>query len=165
MHRWNFSCSSVSQEAGIIVQDSISTAASGYNLLPKVVNVASNPSVPHSISVTDMRYAPIMPTWFYDNRWYLTAFAAIAPVAGVAPAAPIPNSCGTATSLTVGANSGVNAIVMLAGKTLPTQSRPSSAITDYLESLNATGSSTCSFANAGLPVPAAFNDNLLVVSP
>ena len=165
VHRWNFACSSVNGEAGIIVQDSISTAASGYNLLPKVVNVASNPSVPHSISVTAMRYAPIMPTWFYDNRWYLTAFAAIAPAAGVAPAAPSPNSCGTATSLTVGANSGVNAIVMLAGKTLGAVARPSSVITDYLESSNATGGSTCAFANAGLPVPSAFNDNLLVVSP
>jgi hypothetical protein len=164
-HRWNFACSVVSGEPAITIQDTISTGVGGYNLLPKAVSVASNPGVAHAVSVTDMRYAPIMPTWFYDNRWYLMAFAAIAPVSGTAPATPIPNPCGSATSLNLGGASGINAIVMVSGKKLSAQARPSNLITDYLEGLNASGGTTCNFANGASLTPAVLNDSLLTVKP
>jgi hypothetical protein len=165
VHRWNFACSAVKGESSISVQDSISTVIGVFNKLPQTVSIAANPGIAHTLSVADMRYAPLMPEWFYNNRWYLTAFAALAPTAGVAPAAPSPNPCAPAASLTVGGDAGKGVVVMLSGKKLSTQTRPTNVVADYLESTNASGASSCSFANFAAPVPATFNDSLLVVTP
>ena len=168
VHRWNFSCSSVVGEPAIIIQDTISIATPdpSYNRLPQIVDIASNSGISHTVLVTDMRYNPIMPTWFYDNRWYLTAFAAIAPEAGFAPSTPSPNPCGLTTKLTLDSAAGAGAIVMLSGReiSMPPK-RPSNAVADYLESTNVSGGSTCSFVNFASPNTSTSNDSLLSVSP
>lgn len=165
VHRWNFSCSSVVGEPAIIIQDTVSTAIAGYNKLPQIVDVASDSGISHAVLVTDMRYNPIMPTWFYDNRWYLSAFAAISPTAGFAPTTSSPNPCGSATSLTLDNASGNAAIAMLSGRQFSTPPKPSNAIADYLESTNVNGGSTCSFNNFASPNASTSNDSLLSVSP
>lgn len=168
VHRWNFSCSSVVGEPAIIVQDTISTAIPdpSYTGLPQIVDVASDSGISHTVLVTDMRYNPIMPTWFYDNRWHLTAFAAIAPEAGFAPSTSSPNPCGLTTKLTLDSAAGAGAIVMLSGReiSMPPK-RPSNAVADYLESTNVSGGSMCSFVNFASPNTSTSNDSLLSVSP
>jgi hypothetical protein len=117
-----------------------------------------------NVSVSNLRYQPLMPTWFYNNDWYLSAFYAVSP--SKAPSAITP--CGSISQLTSG-NSPVDAVVMLAGSRLPvsapTQTRPSAAVADYLEALNLAGGTTCNFASSSANVTSSSNDQVLVVAP
>ena len=113
-------------------------------------------------SVSRMRYQPVMPYWFYQNEWYKSAFAAIAP--SKAPSAVAP--CGAAPLLTSGSNPSVEAIVMLAGRQLSGQAiRPASTPADYLEAPNVSAGTNCVFAGTGSAVSNNFNDQTLVVAP
>jgi hypothetical protein len=117
-----------------------------------------------NVSVSNLRYQPVMPTWFYNNNWYLAAFYAVSP--SNAPSAITP--CGLISQLKSG-NTPADAIVMLAGSRLPvsapTQARPSATLANYLEMPNLTGGTTCSFASSSANVTSGSNDQVLVVAP
>lgn len=117
-----------------------------------------------SIFLSNLRYQPPMPTWFYNNDWYLTAFYALSP--SKAPSLITP--CGPISQLTSG-NSPADAVVILAGSRLPvstpTQTRPSASASNYLEAPNLMGGTTCSFASSNANSTSGFNDQVLVVAP
>lgn len=143
--------------------DTITTTASPFSQTGSFsVNGANK-----SVVISNLRYQPIMPTWFYNNEWYLTAFFSVAP--SKAPSLVLP--CGSTTLLTSGNNQSVDALVMLAGSRLPnlpnspTQNRPSSGLSDYLESPSVTGGTNCVFSTVGGNATNAANDQVLVVAP
>jgi len=134
---------------------------------PMPVGTFSEDGVGKNVTVSNLRYQPIMPTWFYNNDWYLTAFYAVAPSKAPSPVTP----CGITTQLSAGANSGGDAIVMLAGSRLPnlpavpTQMRPSPSLDQYLESPNLTAGTNCVFSPSGITTTPTSNDQVLVISP
>ncbi len=117
-----------------------------------------------NISMSNLRYQPLMPTWFYNNDWYLSAFYAVSP--SKAPSAITP--CASTSQLTSG-NAPADAVVMLAGSRLPvsgpTQTRPSAILSNYLESPNLTGGTTCRFASSNASATSSSNDQVLMVAP
>jgi hypothetical protein len=164
-HRRSWSCNNTNAPEIVEVRYVVSNSVvSSHNRLPRQAKLSSG-GASQNFSLSNVLDHPLMPVWFYDNRWYLIAFAALAPVSGVAPASPSPNPCTPTTTLIVGGTPGNSAIVMLAGKTVSTQTRPSNTIVDYFEGINTNGASSCSFANFATPSPTPFNDSLLVVPP
>jgi hypothetical protein len=167
--RWNWQCATVPggsafQVFQVDVDYSVTTI--GGTVLGASESVRINGQT-HPASLKRMRYQALMPYWFYSNDWYLSAFAAVSP--SDAPSVVMP--CGSATKLTVGANTNVAALVMLAGSRLPnlpstaTQTRPSSAVSNYLEAPNTSGGTNCLFSASGDTVTASRNDQVLVVAP
>jgi hypothetical protein len=116
-----------------------------------------------SVSLSNLRYQPVMPAWFYDNNWYLSAFYSVSPSSAPSPITP----CGPINQLKSG-NSPAEAIVILAGSRLPVsapvQTRPSASASDYLEAPNLAGGTTCSFASSSAKVTSSSNDQVLVVA-
>lgn len=158
VHRWSWNCGNTN--FGILeVTDTISNAS--YNLLPTVARLTSG-GTGQTFALNGMRYNPIMPGWFFDNRWYATAFASWAPGSAKLPAPPSTNPCGSVTSLTVGGATVNNGVLILAGPTLTGQTRPSSTISSYLDGANTSAATTCIFANSEAPASSILNDNILV---
>ena len=116
-----------------------------------------------NVELSNLRYQPIMPAWFFDNEWYKTAFYAV----GRDALAQTSTDCGAATSLTVGMRTGIASVALLASKGLasPPAARPSMPPADYLEGLNATAASDCKFEDPSRAKSATFNDRIMVVSP
>lgn len=157
--RRTWACSSAQTQFQVTVNDAFtSVVATGNNTFN---------AVGRSVTVTS-RYQPLMPYWFYENEWYKTAFYALSP--SIAPAAGSPD-CGSATTLTVGSSTVSSALVLQAGSRLPnlpatpTQTRPSSVVTDYFEGINATSYGNCAFAAISAPTSSSYNDQSLVVTP
>lgn len=158
VHRWSWTCNNTSY--GILeVTDTISNAS--YNLLPTVARLNSG-GTGQTFALNGMRYNPIMPAWFFHNRWYATAFASWAPGSAKLPAPLSTNPCGSVTSLTVGGATVNTGVLILAGATLTGQARPSSTISNYLDVPNTSGGTTCVFANSEAPASSSRNDNILV---
>jgi hypothetical protein len=116
------------------------------------------------VALRNVRYQPVMPKWFYDNNWYLSAFYSVSPSKAPSPISP----CGSISQLTSG-NAPADAVVILAGSRLPvltpTQTRPSASASDYLEAPNLMGGTTCNFASSSSNVTGSSNDQVLVVAP
>lgn len=118
--------------------------------------------------VVDPSVDPVDPAyaWFTRNRWHQVMYYAVSP--GYAPGGgddctPLP---GTPSCLTVnGSGSGSNkrAMIIMAGKTLPSQTiRPTGNLADYLEGQNAT---PADFIYENRSRSATFNDQVIVVAP
>jgi hypothetical protein len=105
-----------------------------------------------------MRYQPVMPYWSHQNEWYKSAFAAMAP--SKAPAAIAP--CGSATMLTSGGNSSVDAMVMRAGRRLndanPLNAYQGEALVDYLEAPKSSAGMGSTLSAPGTAVTSAANN-------
>lgn len=152
---YNWSCNTGGTANGITVSDSLNSpipATATYSL-------PSNGNVTFS----GLRYQPIMPPWFFYNEWYKSAFYAV----GKSSAPGTSSGCGGATSLTVGGQAGVPAVILLAGKSLstPPAPRPSMPPNDYLEGKNLTATTDCQFEDASRARSATYNDQMLVVKP
>ena len=160
-HQWTWQCANMNQSAIVSVEDTISNINTPYGKLPRIANLTSGGST-QGILVSGITYNPIMPYWFYENRWYLTAFSARSPA--LAPQ-PTTNPCGGATSLSVADVDGRDAVVLLAGRAANGQIRPSNKVNDYLEGKNQTASSTCIFENPSATGQSTMQDPLLVVNP
>ena len=119
--RFTWACNSVSSSTSVFTagaSDTISISISPFSR----TGAFSISAVGLNASISNMRYQPLMPTWFYSNEWYKTALYSVAP--SKAPGAVSP--CGAAQLLTAGTNSNVDAIALLAGAKLPSQAtRPS----------------------------------------
>ncbi len=159
--RRTWSCSSVNTLVSTMtvnMTDEVSYAIAPFSSSATIS--INSPSATTTIS--NLRHQPLMPYWFYQNEWYKTAFYA------VAPNRLFNTPCGTATStLTMGGVALDNGLVILAGSrlpnlpTMPTQTRPSANITDYIEQTVTADYSNCIFK--GNPIPASYNDRLLPV--
>ncbi len=163
---WSWQCTSVTGTSRMMVSMTdvvsypISPFSSSYTI--------SITSASSTTTMSNLRYQPQMPYWFYDNEWYKTAYYALSP--SVAPAVGS-TDCGAATTLTVGGSSVATALVLQAGARLPvlpatpTQTRPSASLANYAEGINATSPGNCQFESVGKPVNSTYNDQLLVVAP
>jgi len=176
--RWERSCSVDSMLSVIDVTDTISNTS--FNRLPAKASVYST-GTSGSISMSKMRYHPIIGDWFFTNGWYAMAFAAISPNASTTPSTPSPNPCGAITTLSLGQQLDVPLVLALAGKSLVGQNRPSALIAAYLDGVNATAfqnafnapilpSSNCALENysallTSTPNTSTPNDSLIAVSP
>jgi hypothetical protein len=168
--RWSKVCNSTSLINAITVTDTISNSAStSFGLLPRTASVYSLGN--GKIRADNMRYHPLMPTWFYDNRWYMTAFAAVAPSTMHSPAIPSLPPCGTTTTLSVSSVSAVGAAVVQAGIKTGSQIRPASSYANYLESPNletfqdaASALSNCSLTNLATKISTSNNDAVQAVN-
>ena len=104
--------------------------------------------------------------WFSRNEWFRQTYYAVA--AGHT-AATQPASCTTGTNCLTVSNvtpaGAQRAILILGGRTVNGNARPSAALADYFESGNATSAYTRNAVNMGALVPAAqrFNDRIVVV--
>lgn len=173
VHRWNWSCASLDRnnsDVDIRVSDTYTNiGGTTYSRLPRSVdNRIEESSGAMSAAVNRMRYLPQMPTWFAENLWYRSTFAAIAPDA--APANSLP--CSTFPKLTVNGNDNVDVAVIQAGKNIGMNARPSASLADYLEGANVTGKTgtvpgmtNCSFSSATTSPAAALNDQITTILP
>jgi hypothetical protein len=131
---WSWNCTSVSAAGGSFF--TVDVAEAFTTPIPVTGSFLFNASG-RSVTVTNMRYQPLMPFWFYQNEWYKTAFYALSPANRPTPF--VLHSCGAATTLNVGGISLDNGLVILAGSRLPnapatpTQTRPTANIMDYME--------------------------------
>ncbi len=166
VHRWSWKCNNSNAPDILAVKDTISDPALASTGLPRVATLVTQGPA-QTFDLLGMRYHPIMPTWFFHNRWYSTAFAAWAPGSTKLPSSltPTQNACNPETSLKVGGATVSNGVIMMAGSSLTGQTRPAATITSYLEADNATGETTCVLKNSEAPASSTLNDSLMVLSP
>jgi hypothetical protein len=174
VHQWNLSCPSSTVEPRLAFEALLSTASAGYNQLPKTARVQSSTSSGHSISVSKMHFAPILPKWFFHNRWYTTTFAMYAPGSPRLAGTLASNPCGTRNYLTRGSLnsdgtiSGAaesNGMVIMTGAALTGQTHPSSVISNYLDANNSTGGTTCNWVDAAFAGSRQYNDLFQPLTP
>lgn len=104
--------------------------------------------------------------WFIANNWHYLTYYAVSN--GYTPGGgnacnPLPGtpSCLTANNMAA-PNNDKRALLVLAGRALAGQNRPSAALADYLEGQNAT---PADFVYEKNQRTAAFNDRIIVVAP
>ena len=154
--RWNWSCPTLATGSGfgMTFVDAIASP---------IVRTTTNLMVTTAtINLSNMRYQPVMPSWFYDQLWYQTAFYALArasiPGGNAVECAGVPNiSLGTAST--------TNPIVGLSGKNLTANTRPTASLSDYFEGTNVSAFTNCSFVTSATSTGAAQNDAFLIVTP
>ena len=159
--RWNWQCSSVNSGTAFYIDVAYSLFTTGGAAISGTsetarINAANKPAF-----VNKMRYQPLMPYWFYSNEWYLSAFAAVAP----ANAPVLVTPCGSVNKLTSGSTGNVAFLAILAGGRLPSQTRPGTVVSDYLEGSNLTANTNCVFTSSGMTTTSTLNDQVLIVAP
>ena len=105
--------------------------------------------------------------WFVRNEWYRLLYYAVSQ-SNTAARLPLERSCTTAGDCLAVTNmtpSNKSALLIFAGRSINGNSRPSSTLSDYLESGNATASyvSKTVSASAAIPVAQRFNDRVVVI--
>ncbi len=154
--RWNWSCPTraTGSTFSMTFVDSIAspTARTTTNVMTTMA----------TINLSNMRYQPVMPSWFYDQLWYQTAFYALArasiPGGNLAECVGVPN-------ISLGSTSTSNPIVGLSGKNLTANTRPTTSLSDYFEATNVSAFTNCSFVTTATSVGASQNDAFLIVTP
>ena len=111
-------------------------------------------------------------SWFISNQWYRQAYYAVSqgyvsggvPVGNPATCSPLPAtpSCLTVNNLPAPKNN-KSAILVLTGRALGSQTRPSGNPADYLEGQNSTPADLIFEHRAGTAT--TINDRVVVVSP
>ena len=165
--RRSWLCNSVTGTSTMTVN---MTDVVSYSISPFTSTASISIVVPSATTtISNLRYQPLVPYWFYDNKWHTTALFALSP--SNAPAAGPYTDCGGATSLTIGGQSSTGALVIQAGGRLPslpatpTQTRPSANISDYLEGINAVAATSCMFDGTVAMPTSSRNDQHEVVKP
>ena len=168
--RWTWNCPTV--QTGSLF--TINVTESFATPIPVTGSFLFN-AVGRPANISNMRYQPTMPYWFYQNEWYKLTFYALSPTIRPVPLAA--HNCGSATSLTVGGAPLDNGLVILAGSKLTNppapppapsmQTRPSTNILDYMEPTAATDFANCIFKSPGISTsssyPSSYNDRILPV--
>ena len=103
--------------------------------------------------------------WFISNQWYKHVYYAVSPalVPGGGGNCVSTPPCLTVTNLPT-PNNNMQAVLILAGRSLNGTARPSSIVSDYLEGANRTGSGTYTYEHRS-GVPTSINDRVVVISP
>jgi type II secretory pathway pseudopilin PulG len=145
-----------------IIDTSSLAATPGLVTSNKLLESPSNGNV--KVSISNALYQPVMPSWYAEQGWYRSGFLSIAP-----QAAPTPSAACAATSgrLVIDNITGVDAAVILAGRTLAINSplRPSVSLNSYFEgSTNTSVNTNCIFATSS-PANSTNNDRVFVVRP
>ena len=113
-------------------------------------------------TVSQIRVSPVLPDWYFSERWYEFMYAAISPDSAPS-AAGVSANC-SANCLAAGARTGFDVIVLSAGKAIGTQSRtPTPTISDFLEAPNATGASTRMFADVSKKRDSTYADTVATI--
>lgn len=118
-------------------------------------NVASD-------TVSDIRRYPALPSWYLSQNWYQHIYGAIS--ADVAPPALATANC-AANCFTSGGRNSIDALFISVGAALAGQTRYSGSPTaaDFLESANATGSTTRTFAPPSQPRNTTYADSVVTL--
>lgn len=123
-------------------------------------NTAAGP--PSGDYVSDIRRYPVLPAWYLSQNWYQHIYGAIS--ADVAPPALATASC-AANCFTSGGRNNIDALFISVGAALAGQTRYSGSPTaaDFLESVNATGSTTRTFAPPSQPRNTTYADSVVTL--
>jgi hypothetical protein len=166
---------------GATIQYSYSCISGSCASASVSVTIPMNPADPAKLSVSKIASADFGDTagWFNANEWYRQIYYAVSPgyLPGgggsctprpMPPAAAVPPSCLRVNNLSpaYAATDDKRAILILAGRSLNGNPRPSASIGDYLEGANATALTTSPYVfehRSG--VPTSINDRVVVVSP
>lgn len=112
-----------------------------------------------------LRAQPIVPAWYFNEKWYELAYAAMSTDA--APNASGVSSFCSTNCFSVGGRSNIDAAVIVAGPQLAALSqnryRPSPTVADFLEAPNTTGATTKFFAAEKLPRNPTYADTIATV--
>jgi len=115
--------------------------------------------LPRKVSADCTAPADWLPPWVLDDEWYKVTYYAVDSLCAASPTC----STGTLTALhTPAPNNNKQALVIMAGRKLPSQTRPCGSVTDCLEGAWNTGG-TGTYESS--PRAAAFNDVLVIVAP
>ncbi|MGB4812639.1 MAG: hypothetical protein WBP13_09210 [Methylophilaceae bacterium] len=99
-----------------------------------------------------------LPVWFTDNRWQdFVTYHLSGDCTFANPGCLVGN-------LMAGSKANVHALLISAGPTLATQSRPSSLISDYLDSVENTNGDNV-YDAVGTPRTNTYNDQMFIVAP
>jgi hypothetical protein len=112
--------------------------------------------------VTQVRSAPVLPDWYFSEKWYEFILAVISTDS-------IPNmmaqsvNC-SAACLSVGTRNNVDMIFFSAGKPITGQNRysPSPNMSDFLEGINATANTTI-FSATNTPITQTYVDTIATI--
>jgi len=143
----------------------VSCATLGYVCYDYSIDIPIGLFADHAIlDASDAGY-----NWYFRNNWHQLSYYAIA--SGVAPSQASPRSCTSGTSCltasrlsdsSYAANS-VRGLVVMAGRQLGGQARPSATLANYLEDVNAGGTSSYVARSPTLAFNRAFNDRIVVI--
>jgi hypothetical protein len=108
--------------------------------------------------------------WFLVNEWYRQVYYAVAKdlLPGGAGSCPNTKPCLTVTNppATVTTNNNIQAVLILAGRVLNGNPRPSAQVNDYLEGLNQTAVSVPTYVyEHRTGSPTSINDRVVVIAP
>jgi len=155
--RWNWSCPTTLATGSTFSMTFVDSIASPT---PRITTNAMIQTAP--INLSNMRYQPVMPSWFYDQLWYQTAFYALArasiPGGNSAECVAIPN-------ITLGTANATSPVVGLSGKNVSASVRPTASLSDYFEVPNVSGFTSCAFTDTAKVQGASPNDAFLIVRP
>jgi hypothetical protein len=154
--RVNVVCNSFNATNSVVVTDKYTDIAT-TETVNAMVRPAPNPLV--KITVSNMRFSPYIPDWFIVNGWDTSSLVALANSA--APATPIPDPCSGKATLKVGTTTDVQAIAIVGGAALSTQTRPSPLVSNYIENFTA----SCESPAQSKTHSATYNDTILTILP
>jgi|GEM_PF-2165343 len=118
-----------------------------------------------SVTLSNIRVYPDLPTWYFSQKWYESMFAALSP--DVSPTTNAANC--SVNCLTAGTKTNVNALVTSTGPalatTVPAQNRTgvTPGNVDFLEPPNSTGPTTRIYADATQKRTATYADSIATI--
>jgi hypothetical protein len=141
------------------------TSCSNHNIVVVIPDVA-----PSGISDTLNDPVNNKVLWFLVNEWYRQVYYAVAKdlLPGGAGSCPNTKPCLTVTNppATVTTNNNIQAVLILAGRVLNGNPRPSAQVNDYLEGLNQTAVSVPTYVyEHRTGSPTSINDRVVVIAP
>ncbi len=113
------------------------------------------------MAMSNVRVYSPMPAWYVNEKWNEFIYAALSPDASPA----VGGTACSANCFTAGARTGLNAVVISAGKSLAGQNRYTAGTTvaDFIEAPNATGTSTRTFADPHTAMTAVYADTVSTI--
>lgn len=162
--RFNWSCRTLSNPPSFGMEFTDAIASPIARMTGPITIVPKTSAPADNVTVANLRFQPVMPSWFYDQLWYQTAFFALSrnqmPIGGNT------DDCVGQPNLSVDGVSVVGSVALLAGRRLASQaSRPSPAISDYLDLANAAFANSCVLNSGTTRQASTANDNILSVTP
>ena len=113
-----------------------------------------------TVSVSNIRVYPDLPTWYFSEKWYEFMYAAIS--ADVVPPSTAPCA---ANCFTAGSRGNIDAVVISAGAPLAGQFRYAGSPDEahFLEAQNVTGSTNKAFAAPNLARTSSYADSVVTI--
>jgi hypothetical protein len=111
------------------------------------------------VTISNIRLYPDFPAWYASQKWNEFLYSMFSP--DIAPAGP-GSACST-NCLTAGTRTNVDSVTISTGAAVTGQTRYSGtpAAADFLESVNATGTTTRTFSSSTQPRTSTFADSVV----